>query len=356
MTNHPDRRGCGRAGRRPSDEAEPTIGREGKVNRRGESMNRWRPSTSDIAVIIPTRNRAAHLRETLPTVLGQTHANLEVLVVDDGSSDETPGLLREVCAADPRVSTLRNDTCQGATAARNRGAEATRAPLLAFNDDDARWAPDKLERQVATLRASPDTGAVYCGQQFHHVNGDVEATGTECPPPQGDPRDFIVQGSFVASSTLLVKRPIFVRVGGFDEQLPRLQDWDLVLRLAAVAKLECVPALLAEPQALAGGITDDREALLAAAHRLSEKYRSSAWLTRPQIARLHYVLGKFLLVEGWQAEARAMFAHARRGAPLSPWPWAGLLACMGGSRLARALRSLGRRRSLRRQEPSARPR
>jgi glycosyltransferase involved in cell wall biosynthesis len=100
----------------------------------------------DVSVVVPTRNRSALLELTLRSVLCQRDVDLELIVVDEGSTDDTPTMLAAV--ADSRLRVIRNDTPRGVSAARNRGAASARADWVAFLDDDDLWAPDKLTRQL----------------------------------------------------------------------------------------------------------------------------------------------------------------------------------------------------------------
>src|SRR4030095_3987508 len=115
----------------------------------------------DVSVIVPTRNRSALLAITLCSVLRQRDVDLEVIVVDDASTDDTPAALARL--TDSRIRVIRHDSCRGVSAARNHGISEARAEWIAFLDDDDLWAPDKLALQ---LRAARERGAtwVYVGQ------------------------------------------------------------------------------------------------------------------------------------------------------------------------------------------------
>jgi glycosyltransferase involved in cell wall biosynthesis len=116
-------------------------------------------SDPKVSVIIPNYNYGRFLRECIDSVLRQEEGNLEVIVVDNGSTDETPSVLAAV--TDPRLRTFRIDRC-GAGGGRNHGLENARGEFVAFLDSDDRWRPDKLKIQVDLLRAEPSVGAVFC--------------------------------------------------------------------------------------------------------------------------------------------------------------------------------------------------
>jgi glycosyltransferase involved in cell wall biosynthesis len=102
-----------------------------------------------ISVVLPTYNRASMLAVAVQSVLAQTFADLELIVVDDGSTDETPGVLEAI--ADPRLVRLRSDQQRGAAVSRNAGIGAARGEFLAFQDSDDEWLPGKLERQLSVF-------------------------------------------------------------------------------------------------------------------------------------------------------------------------------------------------------------
>ena len=192
----------------------------------------------DVSVVVPTRNRSALLALTLRSVLRQRDVDLELIVVDEASTDDTAAVLAAV--GDSRLRVIRNDTAQGVSAARNRGAASARADWVAFLDDDDLWAPDKLARQ---LDAVGQSGApwVYVG----HVNVNMahRVTGGGPPLPPDEllrqlPRHNVVPGG---CSGVMVSKQGLLRAGRFDETLQPLADWDLWLRLAAIGLPACVP-------------------------------------------------------------------------------------------------------------------
>ena len=165
----------------------------------------------EVSVVVPTHNRSGLLAQTLHSVLWQRGVDLEVLVVDDGSTDDTA----EVVAAlgDPRVRLLRHATPRGVSAARNRGVAAASGRWLAFCDDDDLWAPDKLARQLA---AAQQTGRswVYVGEVHVDLGRQVVGGGPPLPPERlmaRLPRANVVPGG---CSGVLVRRDALGRGEG----------------------------------------------------------------------------------------------------------------------------------------------
>lgn len=289
-----------------------------------------------VSVVIPTRNRADRLKEAVGSALSQTRRDLEVIVVDDASEDQTHRVIAELRAADPRVRSITCPSAVGAPAARNLGIKAARGSVVAFLDDDCIWAPNKLEAQLALLRH--DRGVVYCRHAIRH--GDTWVVEGEPGAATEDPVSALLGTNYIGTYSLVVRKDLLEAVGGFDETLPRLQDWDLVLRLGRHTRFGFVPDTLVQGDQLPGGISLDRTALVPAASRIIESHAEH--LTRRQVAALHFGLGKFLLVDGQTAAARHHFLRAVWLDPITPLHWAGLVAWLLGPVPARWLRAVRR--------------
>lgn len=186
--------------------------------------------TPAVTVVLATRDRAWVLPRALRCVLEQTAGDLELAVVDDGSVDGTPALLDAV--DDPRLVRVRTPGL-GVAAARNAGVAAGSAPLVAHLDDDNTWSPRFLE--VMRAEIGPAVLA-YCSQHVflaRRTAGDgVQVLRRSVRSTPYNPVQF-VHGSYVDMSSLLHTRAVFDEVGGFDEGLPQLVDWDLVARIVA---------------------------------------------------------------------------------------------------------------------------
>jgi glycosyltransferase involved in cell wall biosynthesis len=180
-----------------------------------------------VSVIIPTYNRGWILKEAVESVLSQTYENYELIVVDDGSTDNTRLLLRSF--KDIRLVSQEN---KGVSAARNRGIEAATGDYLAFLDSDDLWLPEKLDSQMAFFHAHPD--AMICQTQETWIRN-----GRRINPKK---RHYKASGMFferslelclVSPSAVVIKKDLLGRVGQFDEDLPACEDYDLWLRIGA---------------------------------------------------------------------------------------------------------------------------
>lgn len=181
-----------------------------------------------VSVVIPAHNAAETLQATMNSVLRQSFSDLEVLIVDDGSSDETYSLARTM--DDARVSVIQQAN-RGASGARNAGIKAASGDLIAFLDADDLWYPNKLDRQLEFMRRE-GAGASQTAVWF--INNDLAPLHRGACPPFGDPLlDVLLFRHLPAfPSTLVVERRLLDQVGLFDESLAILEDWEFAIRLA----------------------------------------------------------------------------------------------------------------------------
>jgi hypothetical protein len=171
-----------------------------------------------VSVIVPAYNAAATLDETLRSVRSQTHRELEILVVDDGSSDATLEIARRHAEQDPRLRIISQKNA-GVAAARNRGIAESKGELVAPVDADDLWSPDKIERQLQALREGGDrVGLVYTW--YSHIDADGQVMGTVQPMESGDVLEPICFGNFVGNgSSTLMRKSAVLEVGGYDPSL-----------------------------------------------------------------------------------------------------------------------------------------
>lgn len=180
-----------------------------------------------VSVVVPTHNRAPLLVRALRSALAQTHRNLEVIVVDDASNDETPHRVRDF--HDARIRYLRHEVNRGGGATRNTGVRAARGEYIAFLDDDDEWSPAKIERQLQSIAGH---GAVICGFMLDAGHGAVPGTRTRGSRTVVTPAMLRRTVVGWGASTFMVSSAI-ARTVEFDEELASGQDWDFLIRVFA---------------------------------------------------------------------------------------------------------------------------
>jgi len=231
-----------------------------------------------VSVVIPAYNAGRFLRATLESLRGQTFRGFETIVVDDGSTDNTSAVVRE--CPEVRLVTQANT---GVAAARNRGVRETRSDWVAFLDADDLWMPEKLRLQIESAQTG-DSGAIFCELQT------VDANGVEIREPEHatslEMEALLLHDASIpqgTSSTLLVRRAILESVGGYDESLATMADWDLLIRLRQVTTFTNIPERLAAYRRYPGTMS-----------------RSVAMLERESLIVLNKVFGRDDLPQTWR--------------------------------------------------------
>jgi glycosyltransferase involved in cell wall biosynthesis len=226
--------------------------------------------TPAVTVVLPTHNRAQELRLSIQSVLSQSFSNLELIVVDDASSDDTKEVVQQF--HDPRIRFIRTETKVGGGAARNIGIREARASLVAFQDDDDEWRCHKLEKCYAVLQQDQSLDGVYSGFwkiDQHRVSYMPSITmrkdsGTSM-------HATLLNGNFVGTPTAVVRTNALRRIGGFDAELPRYQDWDLFLRLSQFGNFRFIEEALVLSYVTRDSISTSEVAHKDALIRLYEK-------------------------------------------------------------------------------------
>ncbi|HMC63299.1 MAG TPA: glycosyltransferase [Gemmataceae bacterium] len=222
-----------------------------------------------VSVIIATYNYGRYLADAVESALSQTLGDLEIIVVDDGSTDDTPDVVRPFLH-DRRVQYHRLDHC-GQPAAKNAGIRRARAPLVAFLDADDLWLPTKLEKQVALSKTNSQAGVVYArrllideqGQPLHYDQPALHRGRVVKP---------MFRDNFVCFSSALVRRAVFDDVGMFDESLPLAIDYDLWLRVATKYDFDYVDEPLVLYRTGHASLSQRTEERLFIANRIMQRF------------------------------------------------------------------------------------
>lgn len=249
-----------------------------------------------VGVVVPAYNAEATLGETLASVLAQTHREIKVIVVDDGSTDGTAALVTRHVQCDSRVHLLQQRNA-GVAAARNAGWQHLNAPFYSFIDADDVWAPSKIERQLAALEsAGPRAGLAYTKTASIDHHGLVIEL-FHCEMHEGDVLQEIALSNLVAcGSNVLVRREVLVDTGGFDPGLRAAggqgcEDWLFCCRVAEHWHYAGVPAYLVGYRQLDSSMSSDRRQMLLSHALMCEQLIARRPALRPQLLRglqLHY--------------------------------------------------------------------
>jgi glycosyltransferase involved in cell wall biosynthesis len=273
-----------------------------------------------VAVVIPAYNGEATIDETLRSVRSQTHSNLEILVVDDGSKDATTAIVERHAAADPRIRLISQKN-GGVAAARNNGISQARADLIAFVDADDLWAPEKIRKQVAALRAGGDRCAlVYTWYSLIDEESEVIDWNYR-PSESGDVLERICFGNLVGNgSSALVTKEALIEVDGFDpglraQRAQGCEDLKLYFRIAERHHFALVPEYLTGYRSTPTNMSSDyrqmlRSRLLVAAEMEERQPQLKAAIRAGNAYYVQWLLeramntrrgGDFLFLAGWLA-------------------------------------------------------
>jgi glycosyltransferase involved in cell wall biosynthesis len=294
-----------------------------------------------VSAIIPTYNRAAFIADAIESVRRQTYGNLEIIVVDDGSTDDTQRRLR---AYGDRIRIIHQKNA-GPSAARNRGIEAARGEIVAFLDSDDEWEPTKLERQIDIFRKT--AGSIVCclcnGTIVSPSGGRVSAFDYAGLAPRfaegvwENPAEVLLTRFVMFTQMVAIRRDAVLAAGGFDEGLRYMEDYDLALRLSLRGEWGYLTEPLVmyrqgAPDSLASEGHADEERLLACALQARRQART---IVQNSPRHRHLVRLSRSGVRGLEREQRAL--DWRRTS--------GLRSCAGSValRLERYRRALYRR-------------
>lgn len=278
-----------------------------------------------VSVILPAYNAQTTLGATLASVQAQTHENLEIIVVDDGSTDTTHDLVVAVQASDSRVRLIRQANA-GVAAARNRALLEARGDWIAPLDADDLWHPQKLARQLSRLTLNPSAGVCYCWS----VDIDMASRVTErrllVPLFEGWVYDELLLDNFLSnSSSPLIRVEDARSVGGWDTALrdanaQGCEDWDFYLRLARVTPFQLEPGFLVGYRQSDTAMSRDirrmrRSHALVMARQPASCTESCPHALRRSVALNSLYLGKLALASGRPFAAIALFLEAVAHAP-----------------------------------------
>ena len=274
----------------------------------------------ELSVIIPTRNCLRWLPRAIASIGDGT--DLEIIVIDDGSNDGTGQYLRDLARTDTRLRPIAG-AARGPAVARYQGIDAARGRLVAFLDADDFWLDGKLEAQLTLHRDRPEIGLSFT--DYRHVTESGEVRGP-CFAfwPRFDGRNRMMDRPFVLSedafaqiyaeniigtSTVMVRTDLLRQVGGFNAELASSEDWDLWLRLAALAPVGCVPAILMEYlMHRPGNATGNFRARLVSVGMIAARHQAAARAQDP--AAVRYYRARMLAYRAECAEAAGQHGSA----------------------------------------------
>lgn len=231
-----------------------------------------------VSVIIPTYNRGYCIAESVKSVLAQTYSKLEVIIIDDGSTDNTKEVVEGL--ADDRIRYCVLERNIGPSKARNIGVSMARGEYVAFQDSDDIWDIKKLEKQMQLFHEG--VGAVFCDFDYTEYGvihtlfdgEDIKSCIEQTPLP------LLAKKNVIGTPTVVIRKDIYDLVGGFDEEIYSFEDWDIAVKLSEHTMLSCVNESLVHVNKHYTGVNDSQRFAveqLKVQFRIVEKMRDLVW-------------------------------------------------------------------------------
>ncbi len=256
-----------------------------------------------VSIIMPCYNSGSRLYQSVGSIAAQSFKNYELILIDDGSDNDTQKIIGELAASYSFLRTYRQENL-GAAAARNKGIKEAKGQYIAFLDSDDTWDPKFLEMMVDALERHPEAVLAYCGWQNLGLEG---GRGKPFVPPDYETQDkeaILLENCRWPIHAALTRAEVVRNIGGFDESLSSCMDYDLWLRLAPFSKIIRVPQVLAYYHHHEGEhITNNRLRIAQNHYRVQRKYID----THPDVLKR---LGKRRVRELTLGELRRRAFHA----------------------------------------------
>ena len=262
-----------------------------------------------VSAVIPTYNNGPLVTEAVESALAQTYSNKEVIVVDDGSTDDTISRLNKFGSD---ITVIRQEHA-GPPVARNAGIRASRGEFVAFLDSDDLWMPEKMARCLPPFERNPRVGVVYTAVRITEMESGLQYLLPQYTLSGNMARKLFLECHGVNTSTLMARRSLLDEVGMFDEELFRAQDWDLMIRMAEAADYAHVDEVLTERRLHSRSLSVTHANLYAdynlrvirkALARRPDLYED---IGNDSLSRAHFRFGMGHYAEFHMAEARREF-------------------------------------------------
>lgn len=246
-----------------------------------------------VSIILPTYNRADKVGKAIESVLAQTYRNFELLVIDDGSTDITENVVNSY--EDSRIHYHKMAENGGQSRARNHGIKLAQYDYIAFEDSDDLWRREKLEAQMEVMRNAPgEVGMVYHKFRYDLGNGRGIILPDEklaVEKKSGDIYSQLLWDNMVGIPTMLIKKECILQVGGLDESLKCLEDYDFALRIAKKYKAVFLNEIYLDAEYSVEGVSGgDTEQYLIASCMLIQKYKADYLATDTFNHRVEIIL------------------------------------------------------------------
>jgi glycosyltransferase involved in cell wall biosynthesis len=298
------------------------------------------------SVIMPVHNAQAHLDHSIISVRGQSEPDMEIILIDDGSTDNSRAILHHHASEDSRVRFISQDNC-GVSATRNLGIDMARGQLLAFIDADDRWLPHKLRAHRAMHLGQPDLAASFAQIAFlpeHAASSNPQSVRSTVPAGPLGLAQLIGENPVCTMSNLVVRRDVARAIGGFAQGMSFAEDQEWIVRLVKAGyALRGIDQHLVDYRTSSDGLSANLDAMHAGWRTMAERLTGPETLAQAEAIYCRYLARRALrtgahsqdawrwMIRGLNADAQAFLADRRRG-------WLTLIGAAAGLCLPRGAR------------------
>ncbi len=263
-----------------------------------------------VSIVIPTYNRAELLMAALKSLQNQSYQNLEIIIVDDCSTDATAEAVKRL--GDDRIVYIKHKVNKGGAEARNTGIQHATGDYIGFLDSDDEWLPDKTKRQLDIISENPEAGVIYTGMKVYTDGHLVKET---IPKYRGNLLSKLLESNCIyTTSSILVKKELLEQIGGFDVSLPSCQDWDLYIRLAQISHFDFVEdSLVLYNQHSGDRISTNQKAVIEGHLKIHELYKDLAKVMGENVyQKFSFKIARALFRVGIISQDKKMVTVSRR--------------------------------------------
>jgi glycosyltransferase involved in cell wall biosynthesis len=279
------------------------------------------------SVIMPTYNRAYIVRRAISSVLNQTHSNFELIIVDDGSTDNTAEVVDSF--NDSRIVYIKHAINLGIASARNTGIAISRGEYIAFLDSDDEWLPHKLREQLVGFEeAPPDVGAIYT--QIQNIEKGKMTYLHPKTPPEGNIHRHVLSGLQLYLPTLMIKRKYVEQAGKFDEDFVLCEDCDFAIRLSRHCGFKFIKTPQVIRYIMPDSISVDNPSTPRELEKTLNKYFDEIRKDRRVLAYNYCAIGYYMCLWNNLAQGRQYFLKAIKANGLDSKPYLALIASFPG--------------------------
>ena len=256
-----------------------------------------------VSVIIPTYNRADILPRAINSILSQTYDDLEIIIIDDGSSEDIQSVLESIKSG--KLKLIKHTENRGIAAARNTGIRASDSKYIALLDNDDEWLPEKLEMQIKLMETEPAETAISDTGFINIIkNKSYYIPGFEQRNKNSNIYRSIISKHFILPSTILLRRECFLSTGIFDENIPVFDDWDYFFRILNKYRIKSINEPLIRRYHHTDNVSSKVDIVLNGYTRLVEKHYTEISEDRPLLSICYLKLGQMSCFQGEAEKGR----------------------------------------------------